>query len=111
MYVYCYSLHSELDGMHMSGGVSHSGTTTGGGGGGAGGVKMVEKSQETDAVSLEHKGMVTSPSTPSAAPPPPVSTGRSQTKNEKRSANTLYQELSFQVHIYTYICMYVYDAP
>ncbi|XP_030754123.1 JNK-interacting protein 3 isoform X2 [Sitophilus oryzae] len=54
-------------------------------------VVKVEKSQETDLVSLENKSMVTSPVTP-----PNNSGGRIHTKKEQRSANTLYQELSFQ---------------
>lgn len=77
-------MHSELDNINMSAGGS--------------GVKMVEKALETDAISLEHRGTVTSPSTPGSQGPPhqPI-TSRSQTKSEKRSGNTLYQELSFQV--------------
>lgn len=80
------SLHSELNEVGDGAGNSELLHTP---------VKMVERGQETDTISLEHKGMVTSPSTPSA--PPNQVMGRSQTKNEKRSANTLYQELSFQV--------------
>lgn len=63
----------------------------------------MERSQETDAVSLEHRGTATTPrtpptpATPNAPQPPPPPAGRSQTKREQRSANTLYQELSFQV--------------
>lgn len=67
--------------------------------------RMVEKALETDAVSMEHRGVVTSPSTPTAAAQP---IGRSQTKSEKRSGNTLYQELSFQASLITTILQYIH---
>lgn len=57
----------------------------------------MERSAETDT--LKHINQATSPhSEPSSINPVMTSsvTGRSTTKNEKRSANTLYQELSFQ---------------
>lgn len=61
-------------------------------------IQTVERSAETDT--LKQINQATSPqSDPSPVhlqPPAPASTGRSTTKNEKRSANTLYQELSFQ---------------
>lgn len=66
----------------------------------------MERSQETDTVSLEHRGTITSPGTPPTTPKTAInpalqisssSVGRSQTRREERSGNTLYQELSFQV--------------
>lgn len=61
------------------------------------GILTAEKSQVTDAINLENKSVVTSPLSPQ---PPPQNnnntSGRVQTKKEQRSANTLYQELSFQ---------------
>lgn len=60
-------------------------------------IQTVERSAETDT--LKHINQATSPhSEPSSINPVMTSsvTGRSTTKNEKRSANTLYQELSFQ---------------
>lgn len=59
-------------------------------------IQTVERSAETDT--LKQINQATSPqSDPSPVhQQPPTSTGRSTTKNEKRSANTLYQELSFQ---------------
>ncbi|XP_049784106.1 C-Jun-amino-terminal kinase-interacting protein 4 isoform X5 [Schistocerca cancellata] len=78
------------------------------------GKETSEKGQLTDAVSLEHRGTVTrggwvdglTPSTKDSTPEledvegmsttvvSPI--GRSKTKREQRSGNTLYQELSFQ---------------
>ncbi|XP_069688441.1 JNK-interacting protein 3 isoform X4 [Periplaneta americana] len=75
-----------------------------------------EKGQLTDAISLEHRGTITSPgggwvdgfspdtkdSTPELEDVEDITTtvvspiGRSKTKKEQRSGNTLYQELSFQ---------------
>ncbi|XP_044732604.1 JNK-interacting protein 3 isoform X2 [Chrysoperla carnea] len=86
------SLHSEMDQMtDLAGGAGMLGTAR----------STMERSQETDAVSLEHRGTATTPRTPPTpatpnAPQPPPPAGRSQTKREQRSANTLYQELSFQ---------------
>lgn len=60
-------------------------------------IQTVERSAETDT--LKQMNQATSPQSdqPSPVQPaPPPSAGRSTTKNEKRSANTLYQELSFQ---------------
>lgn len=60
-------------------------------------IQTVERSAETD--NLKQMNQATSPqSEVSPVPPqlPATATGRSTTKNEKRSANTLYQELSFQ---------------
>lgn len=55
----------------------------------------MERSAETDTLHQINKATSpqseTSPAVPTAQPP-----GRTTTKNEKRSANTLYQELSFQ---------------
>lgn len=59
-------------------------------------IQTVERSAETDT--LKQINQATSPqSDPSPVHlQPPAPAGRSTTKNEKRSANTLYQELSFQ---------------
>lgn len=59
-------------------------------------IQTVERSADTDT--LKQISQATSPqSDPSPVHlQPPPSAGRSTTKNEKRSANTLYQELSFQ---------------
>lgn len=61
-------------------------------------IQTVERSAETDT--LKQMNQATSPQSDQPSPvnlaPPPISAGRSTTKNEKRSANTLYQELSFQ---------------
>lgn len=60
-------------------------------------IQTVERSAETDT--LKQISQATSPQSepsPVHSQPPPISAGRSTTKNEKRSANTLYQELSFQ---------------
>ncbi|VVC94256.1 unnamed protein product [Leptidea sinapis] len=51
-------------------------------------VRTLEQSHQTDAIIQQSQA--TSPVAPSAG-----KTGRSQTKSEKRSGNTLYQELSF----------------
>ncbi|XP_076263053.1 JNK-interacting protein syd isoform X4 [Rhynchophorus ferrugineus] len=60
-------------------------------------VLKVEKAQETDSVNLENKSMVTSPVSPPSNNTQNSGTGgRIHTKKEQRSANTLYQELSFQ---------------
>lgn len=60
-------------------------------------VQTVERPAETDTLK---PNQATSPQDQSNAVTNPVmttsSTGRSTTKTEKRSANTLYQELSFQ---------------
>lgn len=60
-------------------------------------IQTVERSAETDT--LKQTNQATSPQSDQQSPvhsqPPPIA-GRSTTKNEKRSANTLYQELSFQ---------------
>lgn len=65
------------------------------------GISMVEKAQETDAVNLENKSVVTSPISPPQQPQQNTNnnttTGRVHTRKEQRSGNTLYQELSFQV--------------
>lgn len=58
---------------------------------------MVEKAQETDSVNLENKSVVTSPVTPPAPNQTNNNASRVHTRNEKRSGNTLYQEISFQV--------------
>ena len=55
-------------------------------------VQTIERSSETDH--LQHHNQATSPSSDITSPTVPQ--GRSTTKSEKRSANTLYQELSFQ---------------
>lgn len=74
--LFIFSLHSELDNVNRE-------------------IHTMERAQETDSVNLENKSMVTSPVSP------PVATnnnaGRVHTRKEQRSANTLYQELSFQV--------------
>ncbi|XP_055324140.1 JNK-interacting protein 3 isoform X3 [Sitodiplosis mosellana] len=58
-------------------------------------IQTVERSAETDT--LKQMNQATSPQSDQPSPiQPPPSAGRSTTKNEKRSANTLYQELSFQ---------------
>ncbi|GAB0096283.1 JNK-interacting protein 3 [Sergentomyia squamirostris] len=59
-------------------------------------IQTLEKAAETD--SLQQLNQATSPqSEPSPVHPPPSSSlGRSMTKKEQRSGNTLYQELSFQ---------------
>lgn len=61
-------------------------------------IQTMERSAETDT--LKQINQATSPqSDPSpvhSQPAQPTTAGRSTTKNEKRSANTLYQELSFQ---------------
>lgn len=54
----------------------------------------MERSAETD--NLKQINQATSPQSDPSPVPPTQSVGRSTTKNEKRSANTLYQELSFQ---------------
>nr|CAD7398719.1 unnamed protein product [Timema cristinae] len=100
------SLRNELQGMHM-------GTETGNELPSKN-IETSEKGQLTDAVTLEHRGTVTrgawvdslSPSTKDSTPELediediPVSIvspiGRTKTKKEQRSGNTLYQELSFQ---------------
>ncbi|KAJ6643862.1 JNK-interacting protein 3 [Pseudolycoriella hygida] len=56
-------------------------------------IQTVERSAETD--SLQHMNQATSPQS-DVSPVIPSNQGRTTTKNEKRSANTLYQELSFQ---------------
>lgn len=56
-------------------------------------LNTVERSAETD--SLHQINQATSPQSDSGGALPTHS-GRTTTKNEKRSANTLYQELSFQ---------------
>ncbi|KAG5677412.1 hypothetical protein PVAND_007170 [Polypedilum vanderplanki] len=57
--------------------------------------QTVEKSSETDQ--LQQINQATSPQSDVTSPTiPQIVTGRSTTKSEKRSANTLYQELSFQ---------------
>lgn len=61
--------------------------------------QKVERSAETDT--LKHTNQATSPHADSDLIPAEMtssttSTGRSTTKNEKRSANTLYQEFKFQ---------------
>lgn len=59
-------------------------------------IQTVERSAETDT--LKQMNQATSPQSERSPihPQLPSSAGRSTTKNEKRSANTLYQELSFQ---------------
>ncbi|XP_059615424.1 JNK-interacting protein 3 isoform X2 [Phlebotomus argentipes] len=59
-------------------------------------IQTLEKAAETD--SLQQMNQATSPqSEPSPVHPAPSSSmGRSMTKKEQRSGNTLYQELSFQ---------------
>lgn len=58
-------------------------------------IQTVERSAETDQ--LQHQNQATSPGSELTSPTTPhITTGRCTTKNEKRSANTLYQELSFQ---------------
>jgi c-Jun-amino-terminal kinase-interacting protein 4 len=58
-------------------------------------IETVEKSSETDHT--QQLNQATSPSSEITSPTiPQIVTGRSTTKSEKRSANTLYQELSFQ---------------
>lgn len=56
----------------------------------------MERSAETDT--LKQINQATSPQSDQSPVhlQPPATAGRSTTKNEKRSANTLYQELSFQ---------------
>ncbi|XP_065362360.1 JNK-interacting protein 3 isoform X2 [Calliphora vicina] len=56
----------------------------------------VEKSAETDT--LQQQNQATSPQSDSSpiVPNAPSNVGRTTTKKEQRSANTLYQELSFQ---------------
>lgn len=58
----------------------------------------MERSAETDT--LKQMNQATSPQSEQSPvhlqPAQPATAGRSTTKNEKRSANTLYQELSFQ---------------
>ncbi|KAL1518265.1 hypothetical protein ABEB36_001911 [Hypothenemus hampei] len=66
------SLHSEMDKVEQ--------------------VLRVEKAQETDAVNVENKSVVTSP----ISPPNNNKQERLRTKKEQRSGNNLYQELSFQ---------------
>ena len=61
------------------------------------GVRTVEKAQETDSINLENKSVITSPVSPQAPNKGHSSSGRVHTRKEERSANTLYQELSFQV--------------
>lgn len=56
-------------------------------------LQTVERSAEGDQL----QNQATSPSSDVTSPTTPhITTGRSTTKSEKRSANTLYQELSFQ---------------
>lgn len=61
-------------------------------------VQTIERSAETDT--LKQINQATSPQSEASPvhlqPQQPATAGRSTTKNEKRSANTLYQELSFQ---------------
>lgn len=58
-------------------------------------IQTVERSAETDTLRQTHQA--TSPQIENAnMTASTTSTGRTTTKNEKRSANTLYQELSFQ---------------
>lgn len=60
-------------------------------------IQTVERSAETDT--LKQMNQATSPHGEMSPVQPQLTTsmtGRSTTKNEKRSANTLYQELSFQ---------------
>ena len=53
-------------------------------------IETVEKSSEMEQQATSPPSEITSPTIPQ------IVTGRSTTKSEKRSANTLYQELSFQ---------------
>ncbi|CAH1714472.1 unnamed protein product [Chironomus riparius] len=58
-------------------------------------IETMEKSSETEK--LQQHNQATSPPSEITSPTiPQIVTGRSTTKSEKRSANTLYQELSFQ---------------
>ncbi|XP_004525428.1 JNK-interacting protein 3 isoform X4 [Ceratitis capitata] len=59
-------------------------------------LQTVERAAETDT--LQQQNQATSPQseTSPVVPNAPASVGRSTTKKEQRSANTLYQELSFQ---------------
>lgn len=58
-------------------------------------IETVEKSSETERT--QQLNQATSPPSEITSPTiPQIVTGRSTTKSEKRSANTLYQELSFQ---------------
>lgn len=57
-------------------------------------IQTMERSAETDQLHQQNQG--TSPSSDVTSPIAPHIAGRSTTKSEKRSANTLYQELSFQ---------------
>ncbi|XP_055689696.1 JNK-interacting protein 3 isoform X2 [Lutzomyia longipalpis] len=59
-------------------------------------IQTLEKAAETD--SLQQMNQATSPQSDQSpvAPAPSTSMGRSMTKKEQRSGNTLYQELSFQ---------------
>lgn len=58
-------------------------------------IETVEKSSETDPT--QQMNQATSPSSEITSPTiPQIVTGRSTTKNEKRNANNLYQEFSFQ---------------
>lgn len=61
-------------------------------------MQTMERSAETDT--LKQINQATSPQNDTSPvhsqPSQPTTAGRSTTKNEKRSANTLYQELSFQ---------------
>jgi c-Jun-amino-terminal kinase-interacting protein 4 len=58
-------------------------------------IQTMERSAETDH--LQHQNQATSPGSEATSPTTPhIIAGRSTTKSEKRSANTLYQELSFQ---------------
>lgn len=61
-------------------------------------LQTAERSAETDH--LQQHNQATSPPSEVTSPTlPHIATGRSTTKSEKRSANTLYQELSFQDEI------------
>lgn len=62
--------------------------------------KMVERAQATDSLNLANKSVITSPMTPPSSHPSNNNSGRIHTKKEQRSANTLYQELSFQVLLF-----------
>lgn len=61
-------------------------------------IQTMERSAETDT--MKQINQATSPQSEQSPvhsqPAQPATAGRSTTKNEKRSANTLYQELSFQ---------------
>lgn len=59
-------------------------------------IQTMERSAETDT--LKQINQATSPQSEQSPVhlQQPATAGRSTTKNEKRSANTLYQELSFQ---------------